>query len=68
VKAEGIEIKNGNITVPIYEFADGRFCVDTMLGQKRKRMLELLAPHRISPKCGQSLAPKQTPKSILKLP
>jgi integrase len=38
VKAKRIEVKEGNITVPIYEFADGRFCVDTMLGETRKRI------------------------------
>ena len=24
--------------IPIYEFSDGRFCVDTMLGESRKRI------------------------------
>ena len=31
-------MKEGNVIVPIYEFTDGRFCVDTMLGEKRKRV------------------------------
>jgi integrase len=38
VKKKKIEVKEGNITVPIYVFSDGRFCVDTMLGEKRKRI------------------------------
>jgi integrase len=33
-----IEVKEGNIIVPIYEFTDGRYCVDTMLGETRKRV------------------------------
>lgn len=33
-----IEVKDGNIVVPIYEFTDGRFCVDMKLGAKRKRI------------------------------
>lgn len=33
-----IEVKDGNIVVPIYEFTDGRFCVDMKLGEKRKRI------------------------------
>jgi integrase len=37
-KPERIEVKDGNIVVPIYKFSDGRFCVDTMLGEKRKRI------------------------------
>jgi integrase len=37
-KPERIEIKDGNIVVPIYKFSDGRFCVDTMLGRTRKRI------------------------------
>jgi hypothetical protein len=38
MKPERIEVKDGNITVPIYQFSDGRYCVDTMLGTKRKRI------------------------------
>ena len=38
MKAKRIEVKEGNITVPIYEFSDGRYCVDTLLGEKRKRI------------------------------
>jgi len=38
VKTKRIEIKEGNISVPIYEFSDGRYCVDTLLGEKRKRI------------------------------
>jgi integrase len=38
VKAKRIEVKEGNITVPIYEFSDGRYCVDTLFGEKRKRI------------------------------
>ena len=38
MKAKRIEIKEGNISVPIYEFSDGRYCVDTLLGKKRKRI------------------------------
>jgi integrase len=37
-KSKRIEVKEGNISVPIYEFSDGRFCVDTMLGTRRKRI------------------------------
>jgi integrase len=36
VKARRIEVKEGGISIPIYEFSDGRFCVDTLLGGKRK--------------------------------
>lgn len=38
MKTKRIEIKEGNISVPIYEFSDGRYCVDTLLGEKRKRI------------------------------
>jgi integrase len=38
VKTKHIEVKEGNVSVPIYEFSDGRFCVDTLLGEKRKRI------------------------------
>jgi len=38
VKDEHIEVKEGNISVPIYRFSDGRYCVDTMLGTQRKRI------------------------------
>jgi len=37
-KKRKLEIKDGNIVVPIYVFADGRFCVDTMVGKTRKRI------------------------------
>jgi hypothetical protein len=33
-----IELKEGSIVIPFYEFSDGRFCVDTTLGEKRKRI------------------------------
>jgi integrase len=33
-----IEVKEGNIVVPIYEFSDGRFCVDIKLGEERIRI------------------------------
>lgn len=38
MKAKRIEIKEGNVAVPIYRFSDGRFCVDTLVGKKRKRI------------------------------
>lgn len=38
MKAKRLEVKEGNITIPIYEFSDGRYCVDTLLGEKRKRI------------------------------
>ena len=38
MKTKRIEIKEGNISVPIYEFSDGRYCVDMLLGEKRKRI------------------------------
>ena len=38
MKAKRIEVKEGNISVPIYEFSDGRYCVDRMLGENRKRI------------------------------
>jgi hypothetical protein len=38
VKTKRIEVKEGNISVPIYEFSDGRYCVDILLGEKRKRI------------------------------
>lgn len=37
-KEKRFEVKEGNIIVPIYEFSDGRYCVDTMLGETRKRI------------------------------
>lgn len=37
-KSKKIEVKDGNITVPIYIFSDGRFCVDALLGETRKRI------------------------------
>ena len=38
MKTKRIEVKEGNISVPIYEFSDGRYCVDILLGEKRKRI------------------------------
>lgn len=38
MKTKHIEIREGNISIPIYEFSDGRFCVDVNLGGKRKRI------------------------------
>jgi integrase len=38
VKAKKIEVKEGSVCIPIYEFADGRFCVDTLVGKTRKRI------------------------------
>ena len=38
MKTKRIEVKEGNISVPIYEFSDGRYCVDMLLGEKRKRI------------------------------
>jgi len=38
VKTKRLEVKEGNISVPIYEFSDGRYCVDILLGEKRKRI------------------------------
>lgn len=38
VKKKRIEVKEGNISVPIYQFSDGRFCIDTLLGETRKRI------------------------------
>jgi integrase len=38
VKTKRIEVKEGNISVPIYKFSDGRFCIDTLLGETRKRI------------------------------
>ncbi len=38
MKAKRIDIKEGNVSVPIYRFSDGRFCVDTLLGKARKRI------------------------------
>ena len=35
-----IEVKEGNISVPIYEFSDGCHCVDMLLGEKRKRITQ----------------------------
>ncbi|MEQ1859389.1 MAG: site-specific integrase [Chthoniobacteraceae bacterium] len=37
-KPKRIEVKEGSVVVPIYEFSDGRYCVDTVLGEKRKRI------------------------------
>lgn len=36
MKTKPIEVKEGNISVPIYEFSDGRYCVDMMLGGKKR--------------------------------
>jgi integrase len=38
VKAKRIEVKEGSVSVPIYRFSDGRFCVDTLVGKNRKRI------------------------------
>ncbi len=38
MKPKRIEVKDGNIVVPIYQFSDGRYCVDTLLGETRKRI------------------------------
>lgn len=38
MKTKRLEVKEGNISVPIYEFFDGRYCVDALLGEKRKRI------------------------------
>lgn len=38
MKTKHIEVREGNISVPIYEFSDGRYCVDMLLGEKRKRI------------------------------
>ncbi len=38
MKTKRIDVKEGNISVPIYEFSDGRFCVTTLLGKTRKRI------------------------------
>ena len=38
MKTKHLEIKEGSISIPIYEFTDGRYCVDTVLGGKRKRI------------------------------
>lgn len=38
MKTKRLEVKEGNISVPIYEFSDGRYCVDILLGEKRKRI------------------------------
>ncbi len=37
-KPKRIEVKDGTISVPIYEFADGRYCVDTTVAGTRKRI------------------------------
>ncbi len=38
MKAKRIEVKDGSIVVPVYQFSDGRYCVDTVLGETRKRI------------------------------
>ncbi len=38
MKSKRIEVKEGSVSVPIYRFSDGRFCVDTLVGKKRKRI------------------------------
>ena len=38
MKTKRIEVREGNISVPIYEFSDGRYCVDMMLWENRKRI------------------------------
>lgn len=37
-KRKRIDVKDGNISVPIYQFSDGRYCVDVLLGKKRTRL------------------------------
>jgi integrase len=37
-KRKRIDVKEGNIVIPIYEFSDGRYCLDTMLGTRRTRI------------------------------
>ena len=38
MKAKRIDVKDGNVVVPIYQFSDGRFCVDSVIAGKRKRI------------------------------
>ena len=38
MKSKRFEVKEGNISIPIYEFSDGRFCVDSVIAGKRKRI------------------------------
>ena len=38
MKTKHLEVKEGSISIPIYEFSDGRCCVDTVLRGKRKRI------------------------------
>jgi integrase len=38
VKSKRLEVKEGSISIPIYVFSDGRFCVDTVMGGERKRI------------------------------
>lgn len=37
-KPKRIEVREGSFTVPIYEFSDGRYCVDTVVAGKRRRV------------------------------
>gem|GEM_PF-2718008 len=34
-KRKRIDVKDGNISVPIYQFSDGRYCVDVLLGMRQ---------------------------------
>ncbi len=38
MKKKHHEVKDGSVAIPIYEFSDGRFCVDATLGGRRKRI------------------------------
>ncbi|MGI9114622.1 MAG: tyrosine-type recombinase/integrase [Chthoniobacterales bacterium] len=38
MRTKRFEVKDGRVSIPIYQFSDGRFCVDTLLGKKRKRI------------------------------
>ena len=38
MKTKKFEVKDNGISIPIYAFSDGRFCVDTKLGGTRKRI------------------------------
>ena len=38
MKPKHHEVREGSISLPIYEYSDGRFCVDAVLGGTRKRI------------------------------
>ena len=38
MKPKHHEVRDGSISLPIYEYSDGRFCVDAVLGGNRKRI------------------------------